>query len=667
MKRKLLLLLMAIVTLFCSVALVACDSVPEGEGGGDGGGNNPPSVSYCEVTFDTLGGSYVDYQTVEKGQTATIPTFDPIKTGYKFNGWNFDFSTPINSDTTISVNPWIANTYTIKFDKGEATGSETMADQVFTYDVAQDLTANTFTYANHAFTGWLCSGTTYLDGDEIENLTDVDGTELTFVAQWRALGYTVKFDKGEATGSETMADQTFVAGQAQALTMNTFTYEGYTFVGWLYSGTTYTNGQQINLDVEDGAEVTFVAQWEDTTDPVLTAFSMPVGFATQEYTLPTITVTDGVDGAITPTITVYKKGDSANPLTIAEGKFTPATAGYHVIKVEAEDNAGNTISQEVEFVVRNNADVTVLENFDDECGLANSLNDNKEILDTYQGKNGVLKISAKNSGDVTAYTFKLMRPASAYTQEFTSFNIVVYFSEYVDAYFTKNAPVSTDNWVGINGGAWTTLTINVANYGTFAEFINQATSENGIQLFWVWTHSVDLYVDQIYNYVKPVDEEEDGVVESFSLANDVNQVSYFVDGSGAGETTWVESFEGRTGVVCVNDAEAHYGYRITVSTSYEKLVASNWTTMTIDLYIPSTSLNAEQEGCAWLTWGKDVDTNENPINNDIWVTDSWQTITINRASLADADAFMKALTGDGAHLFGVWGCNRIAIDKITIA
>lgn len=71
--------------------------------------------------------------------------------------------------------------------------------------------------------------------------------------------YTVTFNSNGGAG--TMADQTFTEDEAQALTPNTFTYEGHTFASWNTvqdgSGTSYTDGQAITAT----ADMTLYAQW----------------------------------------------------------------------------------------------------------------------------------------------------------------------------------------------------------------------------------------------------------------------------------------------------------------------------------------------------------------------------------------------------------------------
>lgn len=54
-------------------------------------------------------------QTVNYGKTATEPTVNPTRTGYTFEGWAFDFTSPIYHDTVITAK-WSLNTYTITYD-----------------------------------------------------------------------------------------------------------------------------------------------------------------------------------------------------------------------------------------------------------------------------------------------------------------------------------------------------------------------------------------------------------------------------------------------------------------------------------------------------------------------------------------------------------------------
>ena len=75
--------------------------------------------------------------------------------------------------------------------------------------------------------------------------------------------FTITFDANGGTG--TMEAQTFTEGEAQALSRNAFTYDGYTFSGWNTvqggSGASYSDGQTIIAT----ADMTLFAQWEKIT------------------------------------------------------------------------------------------------------------------------------------------------------------------------------------------------------------------------------------------------------------------------------------------------------------------------------------------------------------------------------------------------------------------
>ena len=69
---------------------------------------NDSLSSTCVVIFNTDGGSAIESQTINKGETATVPTA-PEKEGFAFVGWyvdseysaRFDFTKPVNSSCTV--------------------------------------------------------------------------------------------------------------------------------------------------------------------------------------------------------------------------------------------------------------------------------------------------------------------------------------------------------------------------------------------------------------------------------------------------------------------------------------------------------------------------------------------------------------------------------------
>ena len=110
----------------------------------------------------------------------------------------------------------------------------------------------------YTFAGWNTAadgtGTDYAPGSAIS-------TGATLYAKWTANSYTVKFKANGGNG--TMVDQSFTYDEAQALTENAFTRDGYHFAGWsLASGNTaiYMDGQTVK-NLSNKGTVTLYAVW----------------------------------------------------------------------------------------------------------------------------------------------------------------------------------------------------------------------------------------------------------------------------------------------------------------------------------------------------------------------------------------------------------------------
>ena len=76
--------------------------------------------------------------------------------------------------------------YTVSFNANGGAGS--MSDQDFTYDTAQTLTMNSFTYSDYHFVSWNTeadgSGVSYDDGEEVINLSETGTGTVVLYAQW---------------------------------------------------------------------------------------------------------------------------------------------------------------------------------------------------------------------------------------------------------------------------------------------------------------------------------------------------------------------------------------------------------------------------------------------------------------------------------------------------
>lgn len=120
-KKKIIILLTLIFLLVFT--LIGCN-----------GNEEESEIEFFDVVFYTNGGSLIDYITVEKGKTLTLPE-DPTKTGLIFAGWFLDNNTFNESATDYLTSPilqgatvyarWQSSIVTVQF---ESNGGSEVAD-----------------------------------------------------------------------------------------------------------------------------------------------------------------------------------------------------------------------------------------------------------------------------------------------------------------------------------------------------------------------------------------------------------------------------------------------------------------------------------------------------------------------------------------------------------
>ena len=204
------------------------------------------------------------------------------RAGYTFLGWSTSRNsttptytnrqsivnlTSVNGKTLALYAVWKPNTYTIIYSANGGTG--TMSNSVHTYGTAKALSANTFTRHGYTFLGWSTSRNaktpTYTNRQSIVNLTSVNGKTLALYAVWKPNTYTIIYSANGGTG--TMSNSVHTYGTAKALSANTFTRHGYTFLGWSTSRNaktpTYTNRQNVvNITNVNGKTLALYAVWK---------------------------------------------------------------------------------------------------------------------------------------------------------------------------------------------------------------------------------------------------------------------------------------------------------------------------------------------------------------------------------------------------------------------
>ena len=171
-----------------------------------------------------------------------------------------------DGDVTLTAE-LVFNTYTVQFNKNHTDATGSMNNQAFTYGTAQNLTANAFSRTGYTSARWNTqangSGTSYDNGQSVNNLTTTNNGTVTLYAQWTANQYTVTLDKQGGNGGSASATATYDAAMP-AITVPTRT--GYTFGGYF----TQTNGGGTQYYNADGtstrtwnltAATTLYAKW----------------------------------------------------------------------------------------------------------------------------------------------------------------------------------------------------------------------------------------------------------------------------------------------------------------------------------------------------------------------------------------------------------------------
>ena len=134
------------------------------------------------VTFNTHGGTIIETQSIEKGTLVKKPQ-DPVKEGYEFTGWNFDFDTPVTEDVTITANYNLID-YEITY---ELDGGTNNAGNHKIYTIKDAFNLQDAIKTGYVFKGW------FIDSEFNEQITEIEqGTtgNKTVYAKWELETYT---------------------------------------------------------------------------------------------------------------------------------------------------------------------------------------------------------------------------------------------------------------------------------------------------------------------------------------------------------------------------------------------------------------------------------------------------------------------------------------------
>ena len=214
----------------------------------EGSTGNPSNI---KVTYDSVYG--------------ILPV--PTRNGYTFDGWftEQEGGTQITANDVVKITAdqtlfahWTAIEYKIVYYTGSGTNHP---DNKSVYTIESEFKFEDPTAPEgYTFVCWLNAA----NNEKISGITEGRTGDLTLIARYSPITYTVTFDKNGGDGETTT--QGFTYGVAQNLSANAFTRTGYTFKGWaLQAGATevkYEDGVSvINLTTENDGKVTLYAVW----------------------------------------------------------------------------------------------------------------------------------------------------------------------------------------------------------------------------------------------------------------------------------------------------------------------------------------------------------------------------------------------------------------------
>lgn len=224
-------------------------------------------TSYA-VKYNANGGSGApSADTKWYGETLTLSTTNPTRSGYTFAGWNTksdgtgsNYASGANYTSNAAATlyaKWTPTSYTISYNANG--GSGTMANQTKQHGVEQTLRTNTFTRTGYNFKNYNTkadgSGTSYSSGG-----TYTANASVTLYAQWTIKTYSIKYNANGGTGAPAAQTKTYNTTLKLSTTKPTRT--GYNFLGWNTSSTATTATYAAGANYTANSAATLYAIWQ---------------------------------------------------------------------------------------------------------------------------------------------------------------------------------------------------------------------------------------------------------------------------------------------------------------------------------------------------------------------------------------------------------------------
>ncbi len=238
-----------------------------------------------KITYVLNGGNHTGNPN-EYTSRDTIVLNDATLEGNKFDGWydNEAFTgEPItvikgsSGDITLYAK-FTHNLYKVIYHPNQPNNASENVDGItldstHEFSVSSRLSQNGYSLKGWGFVGWNTasdgSGTSYVDRQEIFNLTIKDNEKINMFAQWSPNSYTVIYNPNkpqQASGllEGTISSSNFIYDSQGYLNANKFTLEGWSFVNWNTqadgNGNSFSDIAEIK-NISIGITVTLYAQW----------------------------------------------------------------------------------------------------------------------------------------------------------------------------------------------------------------------------------------------------------------------------------------------------------------------------------------------------------------------------------------------------------------------
>ena len=233
------------------------------------------------IEFKANGGNgTMDNQERSYDDNLSLPSVTFTRDGYTFVGWNTlngefvdknstNNLTNENNSTVTLLAQWTMNSYKVIFIANNKTNASN--EQSFTYEEEKALTSNMYSKLGYTFSGWSTSingSVEYNDAQIVKQLTSKNNEEVKLYAIWNPITYTINFDANGGNGE--MDSQVRTYDDNQSLPVNTFTRDGYTFVGWVTLDNEFVDKNSTNnLSTTNNTTLTLFAKWQEHTYSVV--------------------------------------------------------------------------------------------------------------------------------------------------------------------------------------------------------------------------------------------------------------------------------------------------------------------------------------------------------------------------------------------------------------